>query len=399
MRSLAVLSLFPPARGGIAAYTADLVRELSRSFRVTGYAPGLGSEAHPGSDVEVRDLSSFRRDESLTLCQVGNSAELSVAMPWLPYANVITLHDASQYDLAFPFFERHPLRLMWESLGLEPPARRELWRGFASGGLAGAVEALRSHPQKRLLYPFTRFVLRGARHVVVHSRFLARHVASIRRSATIDVIPHGAWPVAAVDREASRRALAARLGRDLDDTLLLASFGVIQPHKRHVGVLEGLARYVEDDARVLYLVIGPRDDDYDLDADVARLGLRDHVAVVDSYVPMTEVNTLLGGADLFFNLRHPTLGSTSGALVKALALGLPAVVTDAGSFAEIPRHLADVVPPPGQGESEACERLMRQARERPERLRERGARARAFIENECAWPVVADRYARVLAAA
>src|SRR5688572_17791224 len=41
-------------------------------------------------------------------------------------------------------------------------------------------------------------------------------------------------------------------------------------------------------------------------------------------------------ADVAVNLRHPSSGETSGTLMRLLGLGTPVIVTNDGSFAEIP---------------------------------------------------------------
>jgi hypothetical protein len=44
----------------------------------------------------------------------------------------------------------------------------------------------------------------------------------------------------------------------------------------------------------------------------------------------------MNACDVAINLRHPTGGETSGTLIRLLGIGKPVIVTDHGSFAEIP---------------------------------------------------------------
>ena len=48
--------------------------------------------------------------------------------------------------------------------------------------------------------------------------------------------------------------------------------------------------------------------------------------------------------DLVFNLRYPTNGETSAALIQAMGLEKPCVVTDIGWFSEIPDDAVIKVP-------------------------------------------------------
>ncbi len=53
---------------------------------------------------------------------------------------------------------------------------------------------------------------------------------------------------------------------------------------------------------------------------------------------------LLAGVDVSVNLRHPTMGETSGIAIRSLSLGKPLVVSDVGWFSELPDGAALKVP-------------------------------------------------------
>ena len=53
---------------------------------------------------------------------------------------------------------------------------------------------------------------------------------------------------------------------------------------------------------------------------------------------------LMAGVDVCVNLRHPTMGETSGSAIRALSLGKPLVVSDVGWFRELPDDVALKVP-------------------------------------------------------
>jgi len=142
--------------------------------------------------------------------------------------------------------------------------------------------------------------------------------------------------------------------------------------------------------------VGPRDPDYDLDADVEVLGLGDRVKVLDSYIPMEEVNECINASDVCFNLRWPSLGSTSGTLYKVFVIGRPTAVTSTESFADYPEDFTFPVPPPGEDEWKQCLEIMRTAHSNPERLGEMGKSARKFAQENCSWLRIAEKYAEVL---
>ena len=52
----------------------------------------------------------------------------------------------------------------------------------------------------------------------------------------------------------------------------------------------------------------------------------------------------MAACDVHVNLRSPTMGETSGTTIRALSLGKPLVVSDAGWFGELPDDVALKVP-------------------------------------------------------
>ena len=53
----------------------------------------------------------------------------------------------------------------------------------------------------------------------------------------------------------------------------------------------------------------------------------------------------MAGSDVLVNLRHPTMGETSGSVIRGLSLGKPLVVSDVGWFSELPSDVALAIPP------------------------------------------------------
>jgi glycosyltransferase involved in cell wall biosynthesis len=404
VNSLAFFSMFHPKRGGMADYSDDLVAALSRHFAITCYVDGDYEPEHVGDHATVARHTDFRGREDFTVYQIGNSLELSFLVPMLVrHGGTVTLHDACQLDVTYPYFKKRRWRFALEAMrSLDREARRVLLR---SVGLSwnpakmvdAAMAAYESHPEKRRLFPFTRFILRHADHVILHSRYLEEHVRGLLPGLPTSIIPLGAHPVSIEPRADSRRRVKERFDLPIEpDTPVFLSFGAIQLHKRIRPVLQALGSFVSERPDALYLLVGPRDSEYDLDGDIRAFGVGDHVRVLDSYLPMAEVNDCINAADLCFNLRWPSLGSTSSTLHKIFAVGRPAAVTAAESLQEYPESFTFAVPPPGDAEWQRCLEIMRIAREDPERLEAMGAAARRFIEEECAWDRVAERYAEVI---
>src|SRR5258708_35550128 len=76
---------------------------------------------------------------------------------------------------------------------------------------------------------------------------------------------------------------------------------------------------------------------------IRTLGLAENVRII-GFVPIEEFVDYMGACDIILNLRYPTVGETSGSLQRALGLGKAVVVSDVGSFAELPDEVCLKVP-------------------------------------------------------
>src|SRR5205807_3689405 len=99
--------------------------------------------------------------------------------------------------------------------------------------------------------------------------------------------------------------------------------------------------------------------------------------------------------DVVLNLRYPTVGESSGTMLRALGLGKPVLVSEIGSFAEFPEDVCLKVPV-GAGEEDLIFEYLNLLVSRPEVARALGARAKRYVARECNWATVAGQYAGFL---
>jgi hypothetical protein len=125
------------------------------------------------------------------------------------------------------------------------------------------------------------------------------------------------------------------------------------------------------------------------------MGLSAHVRIL-GFTPEEDFVGYLAACDMALNLRYPTVGESSGTLLRALGLGKAALVSEVGSFRELPDDVCLKVPV-GPGEEDAIFEYMNLLASRPDVAREIGARAKDYVARECGWGSVARRYAEFLA--
>jgi predicted SAM-dependent methyltransferase len=126
------------------------------------------------------------------------------------------------------------------------------------------------------------------------------------------------------------------------------------------------------------------------------MGLSSHARIL-GFVPIEEFEGYLAACDIVLNLRYPTVGESSGTLLRSLGLGKAALVSGIGSFQEFPDDVCVKIPV-GPGEEDQIFEYLNLFVSRPEVARALGERARDYVARECNWALVARRYTEFLEA-
>jgi glycosyltransferase involved in cell wall biosynthesis len=105
--------------------------------------------------------------------------------------------------------------------------------------------------------------------------------------------------------------------------------------------------------------------------------------------------SLMAACDVCVSLRSPTMGETSGSVIRQLSLGKPVVVSDVGWFAELPDAVALRVPV-GAGETEALHAALELLAREPAAREAMGAAALDLVRREHGLDRVADLYVAAL---
>jgi glycosyltransferase involved in cell wall biosynthesis/SAM-dependent methyltransferase len=371
---VAFFSPLPPARSGIADYAAALLEPLEQMAAVETFE----------DPRKAGDLSRF----DVLLYQMGNNHyHASIYECALEHPGVIVLHEANLHHL---HAERTIKRGDWDAYvdGVAEDG------GEAARAFAERVRRLEVGPDYEGV-PMLRRLLKRARGVIVHSDFVGEAVRAAGYEGPVERIWHGAW----IDRDPKRMALGdvyrSKLGL-APTTPLVGSFGFLKPYKRIAESLRALKRLVRLNPEVRMILCGEPHPELDLDNLIAGLGLAEHVRVL-GYLSGEDFDHYMAACDVILNLRYPTVGESSGTLLRAFSLGKPVLVTDIGSFREYPDEICLKVPaPPDVAEEDAIFEYLNLLLERPACAKTLGARARAWVERECPWEVVARHYVEFL---
>jgi glycosyltransferase involved in cell wall biosynthesis/SAM-dependent methyltransferase len=361
---IAFFSPLPPAKSGIADYSAVLLDHLKRFADIEAFA----------SRPAAFDPARF----DAIVYQLGNNPHHSFVYEMaMEHPGIVVLHEANLHHLIADLTIN---RGDWDAYV------RQVEINAGAEALAYAnryVRTLERGPDYDI--PMLKPVLARSRGAIVHSAAVESELRALGYEGPVGQIPHGAW-IADVDRMEYR----ARLGLD-ERTPLIGIFGFLKPYKRIAESLRAFSRLIRvaPDARMI--LVGEAHRELPVDEMISTLDLSAHVRHI-GFTPIEDFNGYLGACDIVLNLRYPTVGESSGTLLRALGMGKAVIVSDVGSFREYPDEICLKAPVDESEEDHLFEylNLLVSRREVAQAL---GARARQWVERECNWDLVARRYA------
>ena len=369
--NLDYVSPLPPVRSGIADYSADLLPHLAalagvRLIRL----PDLPVSPEVERAWPLAAAEETGADGRLPLYQMGNNRyhkgvlDLALRIP-----GVLTLHDVVLHHLLQDItLGRHDAQGFWDYK--EALTRDHGWIGEAAA-LAKRWNAWGEAPLFSL--PAHRTLLRRQRGVLVHSQWAAEALADEDVGVPVRAVPMGV-PLPAAADAAAGRALRRRFGLP-EDRPVIGSFGFQTPIKRTGSAVRALA--AEGLEQVHLVIVGQAASVMDLEGEARRAGVAERVHIL-GFLPFADFEASIAAVDLCLNLRYPTAGETSASLLRVLAAGRPAIVSDYAQFAELPAEVALRVPL-GDEEPAALAALLRELLADPGRLAAMGRAAREHV--------------------
>jgi glycosyltransferase involved in cell wall biosynthesis len=393
---MAYVSPLPPARSGIADYSAELLPELARHYSIDVIVD-QADVATPWirANCALRDsawLRAHAADYDRVLYHIGNSdfhQHMFALLEEIP--GIVVLHDfflsgISAHLEVTGYQPFHWARALYDGHGYAAVRER-----FHAADTADVVWA----------YPCNLAVLQAARQVIVHSdssRRLAGQWYGADAARDWAVIP--LLRVQPAQQGLSTRA-AVRLDLGLaDDQFVVCSFGMLGPSKLNTRLLDSwLASPLAADSRCVLVFVGENPaGEYGaaLQARIAAAGADTRIRIT-GWTDMRLFRQWLAAADVGVQLRTRSRGETSAAVLDCMNYGLATIVNANGSMADLPDDgvckLAD------DFEDAALVAALESLWRDPARRAELGQRARRIIGEQHAPRHCADQYAAAIEAA
>ncbi len=349
-------SPLPPARTGVADYSASLLGAL-RSSGAVEVGEGDVNLYHLGNNQLHREI--YRR---------------AIEKP-----GIAVLHDAVlQHFFLGSFPEREYIAEFTYNYGTwSEDLARELWRGRSRSS---------SDPQY-FRYPMLKRVAERSLAVIVHNPAAAAMVKEHVPGAAIHEIPHllelpeppADWEIAGVRRELGVGGRA----------FLFGVFGHLRESKRLAAVLRAFHR-ARGAADIALLVAG----DF-VSGDLER-SLQPLLAGSDGifrigYTPERDFWLHAAAVDACINLRYPTAGETSGIGIRLMGIGKPVLMSEGCETSRFPEATCLRVDP-GPPEEDLLVEYMLWLAKFPQDAHAIGDRAAAYIREFHTPERVADMY-------
>jgi glycosyltransferase involved in cell wall biosynthesis len=386
-RRVAWVSPLPPAPSGVADYSAELLPYLAQRYDIELVVDPFERLVSPemvakhtvlfGDEVSRRHEA---RPYDAFVFHVGNSHFHAYMLDLLRrFRGLLVLHETHLGGLIASLIRSG----LWpntldQELAFE--GQTQLSRSLRAS-VVSAEGVLESAPLNRRL-------LGLAGSVVVHSAWAWQRVRPLV-SAPVSIIPQGVRPSPGGTKEADRK----RLGLPAE-SFVVATLGLVRPAKRIPSIIRAAAELGRDASRkTRLLIVGHVEED--LKSELIRLS--EDVGVASSVtftgrVGMEDFVAYARAADVCVQLRHPTLGETSAAMLRALGAGAACVVSDDGPMAELPRDVALRVEI-GHREAGGLAAVLRRLRDEPSLSKSLGEAAVQYIRERHNLEDAADRFA------
>lgn len=332
---LVYVSPLPMRRNGIADYAAAILMRLIEHYQCVCVVDDVASV-----DVRIADavqLISFKEYAEVApllaherhLCHLGNNSDHIPILDLMSVTPAVAVvHDLTMHYL----MERWAHSRFGNNRHIADVV--QLYYGARAAEMVDAKFSRRATLQS--IYSELNclpFLNAAARAIITHSQY--GHVLSRAGGykGPVRVVPHFAEIPTAALHARNRAEWRSRLGAR-EGTVIFASLGFVVPNKQISLALKALAKLPAAGQDWRYIIGGEIRDPQVLKT-CERLGLQDRVLFLD-YLEETDFDAILAASDLLINLRFPTSGETSGTVCRALANGLPCIVSNHGWYAELP---------------------------------------------------------------
>jgi len=360
---VAMFTPLPPADTGTADYAAGLIGELRSRLDLTVL------DAVPAAF----DPSAF----DVLVYQIANNPyHADIYSLALQHPGIVVLHEVNLHYL---------VQGLTLHQGDEKAYLREVMFEIFGPGYEQGHHVSPIHWPEPGAFTMARRLLERSRGGIVHSACAAAEVRAKGFRAPLAVIPHGAEV-----RDLDTAACRASLGVEARSPVV-GIFGYQRPDKRITECLRAFRLLLDVAPGAKLVIAGQGHPQVPLEEEIREFNLQSKVRIL-GFLDLGDWDRWLAACDIVLNLRNPTYGETSGTMMRAFGLGAAVMVSDLGSFRELPDDICLKIPVDAY-EGRVLSECLRWLVSDLSRARNMGQLARQWVARECNWGRVADLYA------
>lgn len=365
MLRLGWCSPFPPDRSGIADYSTELISAIDSAqlAEVTLFCNDRDEFDVPAlthlKRYAINDLDKHRFEFDLPIYQMGNHVlHRHIYAQALRHPGILVLHEYILWDLA-------------QAIIVDPAGDRNRFRELIYETRTSEISRLpdRFFPNLYNLpndFSYNRRLVDSSLGIVTHSRYVKDKIYENHSSVPRHKILH----------QHGQPKIMPFIPTDPVRPIVFGCAGQITPAKRIDCVLDAFKQLLDRGENVKLLLIGKAVPEVPLTDWIADRQLSEHVTYTGYIATTTAFVNQLAQADVIINLRQPTVGETSAAVIRSMAIGRPVIVYDHGWYAELPDCCIKIEP----GSTLALATAMQQLVSNPNQIKQLGLLCQAEIE-------------------
>ena len=327
-------SPLPPQKSGISDYSVALIKALSKVYDITLYTgnyildePSLAEYPVLRHGYDEIDFDSF----DYRIYNIGNHPGFHgfIYEAAIKHPGMVILHDFMLYYLFTGYYQKQNdlYSKLYSQNDLE--SFLEVKRAVKKNG-----PDLLNQSELTFKLSLNKELLSSGNKIMVHSEYAREKVLStgVIDEKMVRKINH----LAHVDTEnesfISKEDLFSKYNIPTD-AFVISSLGYIAPTKLNREICEAIKSISSYCSKKLCYVMAGDGDYVDDELEFGKI-------IKTGYVGEKEFNSFVCHSDLIVNLRNPSVGETSGAMIRILQLGKASIINDIGWFAEIPDDCA-----------------------------------------------------------
>lgn len=338
MKKIAFFTPLHPLKTGIADYAEEILPYMRNRFQLDlfideGYEPSEKDIVSNHKIYRFSDFESRKKEYDMVIYQMGNNNYHEKIYEYLiKYPGMVVLHDyAIHHLIAHIFYNNYKSDVKYfDEVGFNhgSEAKNIAYRRACNGEL-GLWET------DAVNYPMNRRVLSKAISLITFSEFSKTNLEKYGLGIPIKrIFLHCGGEARKVDDKEKNEA-RIKHGISLDsEEFLFCVFGFVTPSKRPYAIIEAFTRLINSGKKAKLIFVG---EVHEVCKDLKTIVKNNKIDHLVTFTGFTDIDTFkdyLVASDVCISLRYPTMGETSGVLMRALSMGKPSIVTDIGTFKE-----------------------------------------------------------------